>query len=87
MNNMNKSKVGLVFGVFIGGLHFVWSILVAFGWAQPLLNFVFMLHMIKSPFIVGDFNVWIALSLVAITSIIGYVVGYVFAFIWNKLHQ
>ncbi len=87
MNHINEKKVALTLATLMGGLHLVWSILVALHWAQPLLNFIFKVHMIKAVFLVDDFNLGLALLLIIVTAIIGYVVGYIFATIWNKLHS
>ena len=87
MNNINANKVGLTFGALIGGGHLVWSVLIAIGWAQPLLNFIFTLHMIKSFIVVSSFDIMLAGTLVIITAIIGYVVGYIFSLLWNWFHQ
>jgi hypothetical protein len=38
---LNPNKVGLVIGVLIGGWHLAWSATVLFGWAQPILDFIF----------------------------------------------
>jgi hypothetical protein len=37
----NPNKVRHVIGAFIGGRHFLWSLLVLLGWAQPILDFIF----------------------------------------------
>lgn len=87
MHNMNPRKVSLVLGAFAGLIHVVWSFFVFLGWAQPLADFIFRMHFIKPLYLVGDFDLLTAIELVIITSIIGSVVGYVFALIWNKLHR
>ncbi len=87
MNNINANKVGLTFGALTGGVHLVWSVLVAFGWAQPLLDFIFTLHMVEPVIVVGYFDIMLAGTLVIITAIIGYIVGYIFSLIWNWFHQ
>lgn len=84
MQKAEIHKVGLVFGSFLGFFHIVWSLLVALGWAQGLLNFIFGLHMIKPVFEVSDFNFTTAAMLVVVTAIIGYIFGSVAAFLWNK---
>lgn len=86
MNNINPRKVSLTLGVFAGLVHLVWSLLVFIGWAQPLIDFIFRMHFIKPLYLVGDFNFMTAVGLIIITSIIGSIVGYVFALIWNKFH-
>lgn len=86
-NNINLNKAGLTVGAFIGLFHAMWSALIALGWAQPLLDFIFNLHMINPVYSVLDFNIITAVLLVLVTSIIGYIYGVVFAVIWNYLHR
>ena len=84
---MNQKKVALVLGSFIGLIHLVWGVLIAVGFAQPLLNFILMMHSLNNPFTVAPFNLARSLGLVVVTFIVGYVVGYVFAALWNKFHR
>ncbi len=84
---MNKSKVGLVVGSFAGLVHLVWGILIALGFAQPLLNFIYGMHSLNNPFTVMQFDLVRAVELVVMTFLIGYVVGYVFAILWHKFHR
>lgn len=85
--HLNTNKTGLVVGVFMAAFHLVWSLLVLVGWAQPLLDFVFTLHMISPVYQVMAFS-WVnALGLIILTFVVGYVLGFVFAVIWNKLHR
>ncbi|MDO8585298.1 MAG: hypothetical protein Q7R85_04255 [bacterium] len=86
MMELQHKKVALTFGVFVGGLHVVWSALVALGWAQGLLDFITTLHFINNPVAVGPFSFGIAALLVAVTFAVGYAVGWVFASVWNKMH-
>ena len=82
---IGKNKLGLVVGGFTGLCHLVWSLLVAFGVAQALTDFVFRLHFIHPPWVIAPFRADLAVALIAITSIIGYVMGWVLAAIWNWL--
>ena len=86
MKSHNSHTVGLVFGSFISGLHFVWSVLVFLGLAQPLINFILWAHMIDSLFVVKSFDPYASVTLIVVTFIVGYVLGYVMAFVWNKIH-
>jgi len=77
----------LVIGALLGGWHLFWSLLVAVGWAQPLLDFIFWAHMIRSIFVVRAFDPIAALTLIVITSMIGYVFGSSGAVLWNRMHR
>lgn len=83
---INKNKLGVVIGSFWGFWHLAWSIFVALGFAQQLINFVFRLHFIQPPYTVMPFNLGFAVALIAITSSLGYMIGWVLAAIWNWLH-
>lgn len=86
-NDINLNKAGLTVGAFLGLFHAGWSVLIVLGWAQPLLDFIFNLHMINPVYSVLDFNIITAVLLILVTSIIGYVCGVVFAALWNYLHR
>jgi hypothetical protein len=79
--------VGLVVAASIGGWHFVWSVLVLIGWAQPIIDFIFWAHMIKPVYFVKPFDSGAAVALIVITSVIGYIFGLLGAAIWNGLHR
>lgn len=87
MTTLNPSKTALVFALFLGGWHALWSAVVAAGFAQPLMDFVFWMHFIKPPFEIEAFDLVRALILVAVTGAVGYVFGLVFSFLWNALHK
>ena len=82
----NPTKVGLVVAALIGGWHVVWTLLVLIGCAQPILDFIFWAHMIKPVYFVNPFDPVAAVTLIAITAVIGYVFGFLGAVIWNRLH-
>lgn len=84
---MSPTKTALTFAFLFGGLHFVWSIFVALGWAQALLDFIFWAHMVSMSFVVKAFDPTAALTLIVITGVIGYIFGYFMAIIWNRLHR
>ena len=64
---VNPYKAGLVLGSFVGLWHLAWSLLVATGAAQWLLDWVFYLHFLNNPLHVGAFNLATAIALVVIT--------------------
>ena len=84
---INVNKTGLVIAALIGGGHVVWVALVAAGWAQPVINFVFWAHMIRPIYVIQPFDAVAAVTLLVISSVWGYIFGYAGAIVWNKLHQ
>lgn len=87
MNQLNTTKTAYVFAIIFGGFHAFWALLIALGFAQTLIDFIFTLHMIVPFYQVAPFNIMIAVSLVVFTSLVGLIVGYIFARVWNKLHK
>lgn len=87
MQTISPNKTGLVLGALLGGWHFLWGLLVALGWAQPLIDFVFWMHFIKPVYVVGTFNAVTALILIAVTSSVGYALGWIFGVLWNWIHS
>jgi hypothetical protein len=82
----NQHKVGLTLGALIGGMHALWALLVATGFAQALYDFILWAHMIHLSIVIGPFDAIAALTLVIMTGVGGYVVGWVGAWVWNKMH-
>lgn len=83
MKRINAHMIALVFGSFLGLWHTCWGLLVWLGGAQPLLDFVFHLHMIEPPYKVAAFSLTTAVSLVVVTTAIGYIFGWTLGIIWN----
>jgi hypothetical protein len=84
MNRIHPHSVGLAFGIFLGLWHALWSALVWIGAAQWLIDFIFRLHMITPPYKIMAFSFGMALSLVVVTTCIGYAVGLAMGIIWNR---
>ncbi len=87
MTQANPNKVGIVFGALLGGLHLLWSILVLLNWGQWLMDFVFWAHMLQPIYVVGPFSLTAAITLIILTALVGYVLGYIGAKIWNRTHR
>lgn len=87
MNHLNPTKTGLALGKLLGGVHLLWVILVALGWAQALINFSQWAHMVSMPVVVKAFDLSAAVTVVIVAALIGYVLGNIFAKIWNWLHR
>ena len=85
MSNLNK--VGLVFAILLGGWHVVWSILVATGLGQILYDFVLWAHMIHLAVTIGPFDLIASVTLILVTTIFGYIIGYIGSIVWNRMHR
>jgi len=81
----NPNKVGLVFAILLGGWHVAWSILVATGLGQTLYNFILWAHMIHLAIKIGPFDLTASITLIVVTAIFGYVVGYIGSLVWNRM--
>lgn len=85
MNAINKNKTGLALGSLIGVWHLSWVLLVASGFAQPFIDWIFRLHFIEPPYRIASFSLGTALTLIGITFIFGYLLGWLFGALWNWL--
>lgn len=87
MTPINPHRAGLALGALIGGWHFLWALLVAIGWAQFIVDFVFWMHFMKPIIVITPFSLATAVVLITVTAIVGYVFGYVFSALWNWMHR
>jgi hypothetical protein len=85
MKRVQASSVGLVFAAFLATWHAFWVLLVAFGAAQPVMDWIFRLHMIEPVYRISGFNPLTAGELILVTAAIGYIGGFVAGTIWNGL--
>lgn len=80
---LDPKKTGLGLGSLVALTHLIWSLLVALGLAQGWMEWILSLHFLDNPFTVGTFEVVTALTLIVVTGLVGFVIGWVFAKIWN----
>ena len=85
MRYLNPTKAGLSVGAVLGLWHLAWVSLVAAGWARPVMNYVLRLHFIDFRLALAPFDGGTAVTLVALTSALGFIIGALFASIWNWL--
>lgn len=84
---MNLFRASMISGLCLASLHFCWVVLVALGWAQPFMDFIFKLHMLNSPFQVQPFDAMLALGLLLITFLIGCFYGLIFYLVKIRLSK
>ncbi|MFA6447104.1 MAG: hypothetical protein WCW31_02490 [Patescibacteria group bacterium] len=84
---LSPNKVGLVLGALLVVFHLCWSILVALGWAQFVIDWIFTLHMIQPVYQIMPFSFGLMLGLLVMVFVIGYAMGYVGGLLWNFLHD
>jgi hypothetical protein len=85
--HLSVGKVALVLAAVTGGFHLCWAVLVALGWAQPIIDFIFWAHFIKPIYLIEPFEIGRAVILLVLTSAVGFAIGAAFALIWNALHK
>jgi hypothetical protein len=85
--HLDVAKTGLALGAVFAGWHLCWSLLVALGWAQPVIDFVFWMHFIKPIYVIEPFALDRAAMLVGLTAIVGFLIGAMFAWVWNVVHK
>lgn len=86
-HHLDPTKTGLAVGKLLGGVHVLWSILVWLGWAQGLVNFSQWAHMVSVPVVVKAFDITAAITVIIVAALVGCVIGYAFAKIWNWLYR
>lgn len=84
MTRLQPHSVGFALGILIGLWHALWVVLVWAGAAQPAIDYIFRLHMITPPYKIAAFDPGLALALILVTAIIGYLFGWIGAVIWNR---
>ena len=82
---LNSVKFGLAFGIFFAILHAVWALLVAMRGAQQFIEWIMPLHFIDILYSVNAFSLSVALMLVVFAFIGGYVIGWLLAWLYNKM--
>lgn len=87
VKSLSNKKTGLALGGLLAIWHAAWSLLVLFGWAQALFNFIYRVHFLNNPFVIQAFSLKKAAALIVVTGVVGYIMGWVFAWLWNILHK
>ncbi len=87
MNTLRPHTTGLALGGIFAVFHFLWAVLVAAGGAQLVIDWVFRLHFLVPVMQIAPFSLGLAAGLVVMTFVVGYVLGWLFATIWNVVQK
>ncbi|MEK6850410.1 MAG: hypothetical protein AABX85_02455 [Nanoarchaeota archaeon] len=87
MGKLDRNKAGLALGLLFGLLHLGWAVLIALGWAGPLMDWILGLHFIKLSYALTAFNAGTALVLITVRFVVGYIGGWILACIWNSVNK
>ena len=87
MHHLNPVKTGLALGKLSAVIHAVWAAFIALGWAEGIVGFMQWAHMVSAPVGIEPFDLTAAVTLVVVTGLVGYLVGFGFAKFWNLLHR
>jgi len=82
-DKINANKLGMTLGVFVAVWHLIWAVLVGVGVAQSMLDWVLPLHFVGLAVPLISFSWLNALILVIAAFIGGYIMGWLFAALWN----
>lgn len=81
-----RNRAGIVAAAVFAGWHVLWSLLVLSGLGQIFYDFILWAHMIHLQITIGPFEPVAAITLVLCTATIGYVIGFLGAWAWNRVH-
>jgi hypothetical protein len=83
---VSRNRTGIVAAALVGGWHVVWSGLVLSGLGQILYDFILWAHMIHLEIVIGPFELIASIALIIFTSLMGYVIGFMGAWAWNRVY-
>jgi len=84
---IDKNHLGVVLGAFFAVLHAAWAVLVAANVGQVYIDWIMPLHFIDNMYTVTNFNLGSALLLIVLAFVGGYITGWVFGAVWNKIEK
>lgn len=89
VNKMNANKAGLALGVLFGLIHLIWALLVLITptGLKSALDWILGLHFMQISWSILSFDAVSMIILVVITFVCGYIIGWVFAKLWNWMHR
>lgn len=84
---LEPSKVGIAVGGTFAFVHVVWILVVLAGLGQEWISFATSMHFVSTTMTALPFDLGTAVWVTVTASIMGFIVGYVFASIWNRVER
>jgi hypothetical protein len=85
LNRIDPVTAGFAAAIFLVVAHTAWAAVVALGWGQGVLNFLYNIHFIMPAYIVTTFQWTNAAMLIGVNAVAGFVMAYAFAALYNTL--
>ena len=60
---------------------------MATGLGQFLYDFILWAHMIHLAVTIGPFDLTASITLIVVTAIFGYFIGFIGSLVWNRMHR
>lgn len=80
---INKNQAGLTLGSVFAILHATWVVIVGIGLGQGLMDWLHSVHFFNDSITIISFSLGDALIGIITAFISGYVLGWLFAVLWN----
>lgn len=84
---INSPRAALAMAAVIACWHGLWSVLVASGEAQSVLDFVFWLHFLQPAYVVEPFDLMRSVRLILFTAMFAGALAYAVSVTWNGLQR
>ena len=85
MKIIDKNQAGMTLGIYFGAMHLLWSVSVALGLAEGIANFTMQMHFVDRQYQINSFNLLTAVIGLGLACISGYVMGWAFGWLWNRV--
>ncbi len=83
---LNKNSAGLSLGIIFLAVHIIWFIAVGLGFGKEFLSWIIGTHFITLNIQITEFGIISAVFTLVRAFIAGYIIGWLFVFIYNKIN-
>jgi hypothetical protein len=86
-NEINKNRLGLTLGILFTIMHVLWVILVWAGLGKSLADWVHAIHFLGDMNVITNVRLGMIVIGIITAFVSGYILGWVFAAIWNLVGE